>query len=424
MFWIILRREFFDQLYSAKFAIGVILCLTLVSVSTYVSVKDYERRLLEYQMAEEERIKSREIHPDEYWVVYRKPEVMSIISNGYDKKIGNEVRVYHAYQLRPTGYGEAIRSQNGAISATGFASIDFSSVVRLFLSLLALFLAYDTVSGERESGTLRLVFSNPVKRSMFLFGKFLGGVFCLLIPLTISLLFLLLFLQFSPLVQFSKSEYLRVFLLFIVSAFYIMAWFALGMLVSSLTHHSSVSLLFLLVGWVFLLIIVPNVSIAFVQRISKVPSFDTLEKKYEAVKFEKEEEYLQAGLFYKLYKIDQEHLNKMYRQTELARMFSKISPGAVYTYATDTLARTGLSSYYRFMRFIKRHRERFEDWNRLYHKNAKNAIREVAEYAHFHIPKESIIESIQSALTDILLLFLLNVLFFMGAHLSFLRYKV
>jgi hypothetical protein len=76
------------------------------------------------------------------------------------------------------------------------------------------------------------------------------------------------------------------------------------------------------------------------------------------------------------------------------------------------------------MRFIKRHRERFEDWNRLYHKNAKNAIREVAEYAHFHIPKESIIESIQSALTDILLLFLLNVLFFMGAHLSFLRYKV
>lgn len=90
MFGTILRREFFDLFYSAKFAIGVILCLTLVSVTTYVSVKDYKRRLLKYQMAEEEKIKFRGIQG--YWVVYRKPEVMSIISHGYDKRIGNEVK--------------------------------------------------------------------------------------------------------------------------------------------------------------------------------------------------------------------------------------------------------------------------------------------------------------------------------------------
>lgn len=409
MFWIILRREFFDQFYSAKFAIGTILCLTLVSVSTYISVKDYETRLLEYQTVEQEKIKR---HPiDGYWRVYRKPEVMSIISHGYDKSIGKEIEIY-SYRLRPKSYGFSIRKS----SSSSFSSIDFSLVVRLILSLLALFLAYDTVSGERETGTLRLVFSNPVKRSTFLFGKFLGGVLCLLIPLAISLLFLLLFLQFSPLVHFSFSEYLRVFLIFIVSAFYIMSWFALGMLVSSLTHHSSVSLLFLLVGWVFLLIIVPNISIALVQKLRPVPSWDTVEKRFELETVDNSME--------RAYRIDKEHLNEMYHQTEFARTLSRMSPGAVYTYAADTLTRTGLSSYYGFMRSIGLLRGRYEDWEQLYHKDRKKAIREVAEYAYFHIPKESIIESIQYSLGDLLLLFLLNVLFFMGAYLSFLRYKV
>lgn len=238
----------------------------------------------------------------------------------------------------------------------------------------------------------------------------------MLIPLAISLLFLLLFLQFSPLVHFSSSEYLRVFLLFIISAFYIMMWFALGMFVSSLTHHSSISLLFLLVGWVFLLIIVPNLSTALVPKFHPVPSWDTVEKRFETETVDNAIE--------RAYRIDQAHLNKMYRQTELAKAISRISPGAVYIYAANALTRTGLSSHYNFMRFIKRLRERRSDWVQLYRKDKEEAKREIAEYAHFQIPKESITESIQAALADIFLLFLLNVFFFMGGYLSFLRYEV
>ena len=48
MLKVIIKRELLDQLMSAKFAIGVFLCLALLVVGTYLSVKDYERRLQGY----------------------------------------------------------------------------------------------------------------------------------------------------------------------------------------------------------------------------------------------------------------------------------------------------------------------------------------------------------------------------------------
>lgn len=96
----------------------MILCLTLVSVGTYISVKDHGKRLLEYQMAEEEKIKLR--GDEGYWVVYRKPEVMSILSHGYDERIGNQVEIYHLISLKPKGYGGLTHGS----SSSGFTSID------------------------------------------------------------------------------------------------------------------------------------------------------------------------------------------------------------------------------------------------------------------------------------------------------------
>ena len=52
-------------------------------------------------------------------------------------------------------------------------SSNLYSIILMFVSLLALILSYDTIVGERDRGSLSLVFSKPVGRTQIFAGKFL-----------------------------------------------------------------------------------------------------------------------------------------------------------------------------------------------------------------------------------------------------------
>ncbi|MBC8236358.1 hypothetical protein H8E77_42975, partial [bacterium] len=91
----IIRKEFLDQLMSAKFAILTILCIFLVLITFFTSKTDYERRLAEYQKAIRDRDAGKGL-PSDILKVFRKPEVLGIFSQGYDKKFGNALQFNHA----------------------------------------------------------------------------------------------------------------------------------------------------------------------------------------------------------------------------------------------------------------------------------------------------------------------------------------
>ena len=69
-----------------------------------------------------------------------------------------------------------------------FASMDIVLIFEVILSLLALIFAYDTLTGEYEHGTLRLVLTHPVPRGHILLAKYISAMLCLLVPLLMSLL--------------------------------------------------------------------------------------------------------------------------------------------------------------------------------------------------------------------------------------------
>ena len=60
-----------------------------------------------------------------------------------------------------------------------FLAVDVIFVFKIVLSALAILFAYNTISGEREDGTLKLVLSNPVPRDALVLGKYLGGMLSL-----------------------------------------------------------------------------------------------------------------------------------------------------------------------------------------------------------------------------------------------------
>ena len=51
MLWEIIKKEFHFNIITARFIVGFVICLMLISASTYVAIQDYERRLDDYNVA-------------------------------------------------------------------------------------------------------------------------------------------------------------------------------------------------------------------------------------------------------------------------------------------------------------------------------------------------------------------------------------
>lgn len=278
MLWTIAKREFLDHITTFRFSSGTVICLVLVFLSTYVGTKDYERRLGDYQAALGE---FRAMSPRIRYVrckAFRRPEVLSIFSIGEDRRQGQVVKIGLEPPYRATGFMGKYWSQHYQW-ASRFDSIDFAFVVRVVVSLLALFLAYDTVSGERERGTLRLVLSNPVLRATVLGGKFLAGVGVLSIPLVMSLITAVLVAQLSPAVRFGAEEWARIGLIGLSSLFYASAFFGLGMLLSCVTRSAYTTLLASVLVWIWLLVLWPDISVSLARRFVSIPSEDAMNRK-------------------------------------------------------------------------------------------------------------------------------------------------
>lgn len=435
MLIVIIRKEFLDQFMSAKFAILTILCVFLVLIAFFTSKSDYERRLAECQRAIQDRDERKGWGEGDRSKYFRKPEVLSIFSQGYDRKFGNMVKLINSARLLSyMGRGQSLQSQY----LSGFSSIDFEFLVRVILSLSAIFLSYDVISGEREAGTLRLTLSNSVKRGTLLLGKFLGGLLSLIIPLLLSFLLGLLIASFSPLVDFQSAEYGRLGCIFFISILYLTSFFTLGMLLSTLTKRSKVTLLISLLIWVLVLFVVPNASFEMAQKIKPSISLERIEQQvrdagiYPTKKEQQTLSVMEWSAKYGNgeYEVERRFKERIYQQIEISRWLSCFSPAVAYSYTTQIFARTALNSHQRFTKFI------YTQWKMLSNMQIEQEkmLREegakrdheyfATKFKEFRVLKETISESLDNALPDICLLFLFSFLFYFLAYFSFLRYEV
>ena len=101
----IIKKEFRPNIITARFVLGFAICLVLISASTYVAIQDYERRLSDDDLAlkehRDEVLKTRvysELRPR----LDRKPNPLSIFSQGVDRRMGNTFRSETASLWLPT----------------------------------------------------------------------------------------------------------------------------------------------------------------------------------------------------------------------------------------------------------------------------------------------------------------------------------
>ena len=496
--WLIIQREFVSNVLTSRFMIGFVVCLISTAAAVYVQVADYEKRLAAYHTALQEHQEEKrtwdlysQINPK----AHRKPNLLSIFNVGMEKSGADMVSIELA---TPIWEKEAQKHGSDNPFLSIFLAIDVIFVFKIVLSALAILFAYNTISGEREDGTLKLVLSNPVPRDTLVLGKYLGGMLSLFPIVVVSFTVGIVIAYASPATDFDAGALLRLVIILIVSLLYVSICYLLGLLLSVWTKEAATTLILSMFIWGILTIVYSNVATFAVAKFPphkpqpEKEARQQIEQLWEDFKAERDAYILkkwgykyptsaisqiadgplalsinmrasgEIGFqeFYRFKPISildvskfqevlgyQEPLRIEYvnnaeeilkrreevyeRNRQIARDVSRISFADAYHFAVGAITDTDRESYNDFIHEARGYKRQIVDYL-----TGKNAFSErtwfssdkgKAEFVDlpvFQHRYDSLSESLSRALGDIFILLAWNIILFMGAYVSFLRYDM
>jgi len=265
----IVIKEVRDSFLSSRFQVGTVLAILLIAVTVGVLVDDFDRQVTDYTR----RLAANEEHLSNY---------------GHLNRTGSVWRV----GVRPTPFLSWVRGlaqsthmevfDNDPLPVL-FPLIDVVFVVTIVMSLLALVFTYDLLSGERETGTLRLLASFPLSRSQIAVGKVIGASITVAVPLLAAWLTGALVVSVYGQAQWSWLHWQTLLPLGVGSFLYLAGFAALGVLVSALFRHAKGSAFGALGAWVVLVLVVPNLAPYAAAQIRPLPSITELQRRISAM---------------------------------------------------------------------------------------------------------------------------------------------
>jgi ABC-type transport system involved in multi-copper enzyme maturation permease subunit len=251
-----------------------------------------------------------------------------------------------------------------------------------------------------------------------------------------------------PTAGIKAEDWGRIGLIVLFSLVYISIFFLLGLLVSTLTHRGATSLLIILVLWVVWVIGAPNVGVLLAKRLSPVPESLAFMSEKRAIGQQRFDSQMDS--FEAYWQADDRYIARVNAQMNLVQNLTRISPLASYVYVSTALARTGIAESQRYKRAVV-------DWNRSMRRTADREMREYTKrmeeyragrpalersegmlmppkrpkdtyereqeepfvYTEMRLP-----EALGTVWVDVFLLLGFNVILFMAAYVSFIRYDV
>lgn len=253
-----------------------------------------------------------------------------------------------------------------------FGAIDLLFIVKFILSLVAIALSYDLISGEKELGTLRLVLSHPVPRDSLLLGKVLAAAVTLLLPFAFAALLSLLLLQLVGGQALSTGRtWAEAILLLLVSALYLCVFVNLGALVSCLTRRSVSSMMILLAIWGAWVAVIPQASGLLAEVVSPAESTESFQLRKKLLErdidrqrgaalrpyfgrddYAEVREPIAARFDEELHRLEtrmeETFENQRRTQSRTALALASLSPAASLSFAATALAGTGPETAERF----------------------------------------------------------------------------
>jgi len=277
MFRTLLRRQLIDDIFTYRFLTSLVSTLAAVIIFSLVFTGHFRDLQGVYSRASTQNDHNLQVFAkspskslgDAEQLLRFKPKPELFIADGYEDDLpqGFYFRPReHALQvLGPREEAAAGRlsanitvSKEERLTDVLSYSPDLMFVVQFFLSFFALVLAFDAITGEKQRGTLRLVYSNPAKRASFIAVKYVSALVTMGIALILGLLMSALLLDLLSPVPPSLSTMASLGLFFLVCLLYLSLFILLGMACSVASHSSKNSLVLCLLVWAFLVVILPR----------------------------------------------------------------------------------------------------------------------------------------------------------------------
>ena len=194
------RKEFIDHLTSKRFIIILALFLIISASGMHEGINFYNQQLESYK---EQISQIKEVEGIEPGYMPEKPSIMLVF-------------------------------------------MFMSSHIMMLGAILAIAMGFDLVSGEKETRSLKLLLSCPVFRDEIINGKALGGTLALVFAMGAALLISLAMLLIFSIVP-SMNELAAILVFGIVSILFILAYFAIALMMSTVSGKSGSALIYTLV---------------------------------------------------------------------------------------------------------------------------------------------------------------------------------
>lgn len=429
MIYSIALKDFKQHLRSSRFFLTLLLCLLFLPFTLLTGTDDYCARQTvceQRQAMADSALNNTYVWSQVRPLVIKQTEPLSIFCQGVTSNMGTYNQILlNTYPLLPYAYSDKDCSiigykqtevqgdtgNNENIFLNTFPCTNFTGMIGLVFSLLALIFSYDAFSHEKETGMLRMIFSHPVNRLTFLFGK-IGGICLVLVPpvivcYTISAAYLI-----YAGIPLSEAVWSGIVLLSMLTLSFIFVCILIGILISLLASTSEQALTVSFLLWIGMVFILPPVSGYLAETIAPIPLYRNIEAKMKSLdderyyelkeireKFEKEEKvktmmalfnnmgedgfmdkwgltmsfarairrtHAESELTRLVYSdrkwiLQKGYLNKLKRQIRLRYWFSCFSPLQVFQETAQHICRTSPENYLSYMHEVRSYRQ--EVWN-------------------------------------------------------------
>ena len=251
-------KEIQEIVTNSRWLFVLLICVVLIPLGLYVSSKEYEQNKAAYEDAKQMYEDRNKDNKRMEFVAegYVPPSPLSIFSSGLSGSLPNKITTdSHGVWRIENDYGI-----NNPVALL-FGKIDFYFIVTIILSLLAFMVTFNSISGEKENGTLRLIVANAVPRWKIILAKIAGSYSVFLVSFLTGVIAGLVLVTLTTSVPILSAGYSpRSPVIMIISLFFLFILFNIGILFSIKTRNSGASITASLLLWVLIAIIIPKVS--------------------------------------------------------------------------------------------------------------------------------------------------------------------
>jgi len=381
MFRTILRREFQETGDSFTLLSALVALTIIVPLSAYIQARYYQDVVKDYALRQS--INKTENNDQSIVLIRPIPPLAPFFNGAYDS-LPDELRLRNDSATASAPSGD-LRPLDWL-----FPKIDLSFIIGVLMTLLTILLAHDTIAGDREQGTLKLILAGPILKRTVLAAKVTGVV----LPTTVILIYtvflytIVVTVSSEGAVGLSGVNLSALTVFTLVSIIMLIMTAALGVAISASAKRSSASLFACASIWIFITLIWPTFGAYITSSSKPVPppeafQRDMASKEKELIREElaehrkttanlKEQQvgveaawqrYLEVRRKWierrneEIERLVRERNKQIHDQQTFARRILLFSPYVAFNEVLGSLCGTGLENYDEFLAAVERYRQ-------------------------------------------------------------------